>query len=194
MCFSFSLRVIRDSSLQPFSLPRASRDAQGRRHQPGVKDLPRWLRDNFRNLYIRRIIEEVCLSGTPWNNPTLPLLQRELNFAYPVHRIRLHSDDAAVVPVSLNLFRHINQCPTYNTRPSGTSESFETKSEAKASLRSSSTCQTSTARGCWDRRMREQITLRPSSPTLNAPLSGSIFVQGRYHLPENVHTTMRLAG
>ena len=153
MCFSLSLCVIRDSSLQPFSLPHASRDVQGRRHQPGVRDLPRWLHNNFHNLYIHCIIKEVCLSRTPWNNPTLPLLQQELNFAYPAHRIQLHSDDAAVVPVSLNLFRHINRCTTYNTRPSGTSESFETKLETKASLRSSSTCQTSTARGCWDQRM-----------------------------------------
>ena len=41
------------------------------------------------------------MSETPWNNPSLQSLQRELNHAYPTHRIRLHSDDAATVPVSL---------------------------------------------------------------------------------------------
>lgn len=90
-----------------FSLPRAYKDDRGRRQQPGLRDLPQWLRENFRNLYIRRIIEQVCLSNTPWNNPTLSSLQRELGQAYPTHRIRLHSDDAAVVPVSFSCFRSI---------------------------------------------------------------------------------------
>jgi hypothetical protein len=98
---------------QPFSLPRLSRDERGRRHQPGVKDLPNWLRESFRNLYIRRIIEQVCISDTPWNNPDLLSLQRELNHAYPTHRIRLHSDDAAVVPVSVDLHHHINHYLTH---------------------------------------------------------------------------------
>jgi len=62
--------------------------------------LPDWLRENFRKLFIRRVIEQVCLSDKPWNNPTLSSLQRELGHAYPTSRIRLHSDDAAVVPVS----------------------------------------------------------------------------------------------
>ena len=70
--------------------------------QPGLKDLPQLLRENFRGLYICRIIEYVCLSGTPWNNPSLALLQRVFNDAYPTHQIRLHSDDAAIIPVSPN--------------------------------------------------------------------------------------------
>ena len=98
---------------QPFSLPRVFRDEQGRRHQPGVKDLPKWLRESFRNLYIRRIIEQVCLSDTPWINPELSSLQRELNYAYPTHRIQLHSDDAAVVPVSVDLCHRANRYPTH---------------------------------------------------------------------------------
>ena len=85
--------------LQPFSLPRAYKDDQGQRQQPGLRKLPQWLRDDFRNLYIRRIIEQVCVSDTPWSNPRLESLQRELNHVYPTHRIRLHSDDAAVVLV-----------------------------------------------------------------------------------------------
>ena len=89
-------------------MPRAFKDDQGRKQQPGLKDLPQWLRENFRNLYIRRIIEQVCLSGTPWSNPGLQSLQRELNYAYPIHRIRLHSDDAAVVPVTFNYCFHAN--------------------------------------------------------------------------------------
>ena len=89
-----------DSFLQPFSLPRAFKDDQGQKPQPGLKDLPNWLHEDFRNLFIRHIIEQVCSSQTPWNNPPLQSLQRELNHVYPTHRIRLHSDDAAVVPVS----------------------------------------------------------------------------------------------
>ena len=85
-------------------MPRAYKDDQGRKQQPGLKDLPQWLREKFRNFYIRRIIEQVCLSETPWTNPDLASLQRELNHVYPTHRIRLHSDDAAVVPVSFHCF------------------------------------------------------------------------------------------
>jgi hypothetical protein len=175
---------------QPFSLPRAFRDAQGRRRQPGVRDLPQWLRESFRNLYIHRIIEQVCLSDMPWNNPSLSSLQRELNYAYPTHRIRLHSDDAAVVPVSVDRCCHAS-CYLMNTRPFVTSESFETKLETKGSLPPSNTCQTSTIEGCWHQRMRERNTLRRSSLTPNVPSYGSIFVRGRYHLLVNVHTTMR---
>jgi len=89
-------------------LPRAFKDDTGRKQQPGLRDLPQWLRENFRNLYIRRIIEWVCSSDTPWNNPSLSSLQQELGQVYPTNKIRLHSDDAAVVPVSLNNTRRAN--------------------------------------------------------------------------------------
>ena len=45
-------------------------------------------------------MELVCSSEKPWTNPSLELLQRELNRTYPTHRIKLHSNDAAVLPVS----------------------------------------------------------------------------------------------
>lgn len=94
---SYTTRV---SFLQPISLPRTYKDDEGQKHRPGLRDLPDWLQDDFRNLFIRRIIERVCLSKTPWTNPTLQLLQRELNLAYRTRQLRLHSDDAAVIPVS----------------------------------------------------------------------------------------------
>ena len=46
------------------------------------------------------LLKDVCAGDKPWSNPALPSLQHELNRAYPTHQIRLHSDDAAVVPVS----------------------------------------------------------------------------------------------
>jgi len=42
----------------------------------------------------------------------LPSLQREFNYAYPTHQIWLHSDDAAVIPVSTD--RHHYAAPTYS--------------------------------------------------------------------------------
>jgi hypothetical protein len=87
---------------QPFDLPRPYKDGKGHRRQPGLKDLPAWLRETFRDRFIRRVIEQVCLNNTPWNNPALSSLQLEFNHAYPTHRIRLHSDDAGVVPVSFD--------------------------------------------------------------------------------------------
>ena len=111
-----SLHLAHDLFLQPFSLPRAFKDKQGQKQQPGLKDLPQWLRENFHNLYIRRIIEQVCLSRTPWSNPNLQSLQRELNYAYPTHRIRLHSDNAAVVPVSVNYCHHTDTSILTNTQ------------------------------------------------------------------------------
>ena len=51
-------------------------------------------------MFIRRVIEQVCSGDTPWSNLTLSLLQQELTYAYLIHNIRLHSNDAAVVPVS----------------------------------------------------------------------------------------------
>ena len=102
--FPISRYTVRDSlPLQPLTLPRAYKDEEGQKQQPGLKDLPPWLRENFRNQYIRRIIKQVCLSEVPWTNPTLASLQREFSHAYPTKRVRLHSDDAAVVPVSLPL-------------------------------------------------------------------------------------------
>jgi hypothetical protein len=91
-----------------FSLPCAFIDDQGRKQQPGVKELPQWLRDNFCNLYIRRIIKSVCLGNTPWNNPSLQSLQQEFDYAYPTHQIQLQSTDAAVVPVSIDRIHHVH--------------------------------------------------------------------------------------
>ena len=85
---------------QPYVLPRLHRDANGNRRQPGLKDLPQWLHETFRDRFIRYVIEQVSLTNVPWNNPSLLSLQHVLNHVYPTHRIRLHSDDAAVIPVS----------------------------------------------------------------------------------------------
>ena len=71
----------------------------GRKLQPGLRDLPAWLRENFRNLFIRRIIEQICSNDTPWHNPSLSSLQHDFDRIYPGQHVRLHSDDAAVVPV-----------------------------------------------------------------------------------------------
>ena len=102
MYFFLSLSTLWDSFRppQPFTLPRAYKDNNGRKKQPGLKHLPNWLRGAFRDRFIHRIIEDVCAGDKPWSNPALPSLQHELNRAYPTHQIRLHSDDAAVVPVS----------------------------------------------------------------------------------------------
>ena len=64
-----------DLFFQPQSLPHAYKDDQGKKQQPGLKDLPDELRENFCNLFIYHVIEWVCLSDKPWNNPTLPSLQ-----------------------------------------------------------------------------------------------------------------------
>jgi len=100
-CFSPPLCVTyQDLFFQPQSIPRAYKDDQGRKQQPRLRDLPDGLHGSFRNLFIHRVIERVCLSDKPWNNLTLPSLQREFGHAYPTSRARLHSDDAAVIPVS----------------------------------------------------------------------------------------------
>lgn len=88
-------------SSQPLVLAHSYKDDQGRTRQPGLKDLPHWLRETFRDRFIRHLVEQVFLSDKPWSNPPLSSLQREFNHAYPTHQVRLHSDDAAVVPVSL---------------------------------------------------------------------------------------------
>ena len=98
--FYHQLTRLNTSIFQPVTLPRTYKDSEGRKQQRGLKDLPDWLRENFRKLFIRRIIEQVCLGDVPWHNPTLSSLQRDFNQVYPAHRIRLHSDDTAVIPVS----------------------------------------------------------------------------------------------
>ena len=80
---------------------RAPDESEGGK-RPGVKKLPLWLRGSFRDRFVRHIMDLVCSSERPWTNPSLELLQRELNRTYPNHLIKLHSDDAAVLPVSLS--------------------------------------------------------------------------------------------
>ena len=135
---------------QPFTLPRLERDAStGTRRQPGLKNLPQWLRGTFRDRFIRHIIERVCLSNLPWNNPTLSFLQQELNHVYPTHRIRLHSDDAAVIPVRFVCSSTASIASSHNvSRPFGTSVSFGTKLETKVLPRSSNTYLPSTTNEC----------------------------------------------
>ena len=86
----------------PFDLPHSYRDGEGNRRQSGLKDLPSWLGEAFCDQFIHPIVKQVCLAGSSWNNPSLSLLQREFNRAYPTHQIKLHSDDAVVVPVIFN--------------------------------------------------------------------------------------------
>ena len=66
----------------------------------GIQDLPAAIHDDFRNTFIRRIMKLVFSSDTPWVSPPIETLQQEFNAAFPTHRVRLHLDDAAVVPVS----------------------------------------------------------------------------------------------
>ena len=100
VCMLSLLPCSDNSSLQPFTLPRTYKDNEGQKRQPGLKNLPNWLRETFHDRFICCIIKQVCLSDTPWGSPPLSMLQQELNRAYPTHHIRLHSDDAAVIPVS----------------------------------------------------------------------------------------------
>ena len=116
-----------DWLLQPSSLPRAYKDDQGQKQQPGLRDLPNWLRENIRDWFIHRVIEQVCLSETPWSNPNLSLLQREFNLAYPTDRIRLHGNDAAVVPVSPSRCSAPTPASLQSSRHFKTLESFGTK-------------------------------------------------------------------
>lgn len=88
---------------QPLSFPRTFKDRDGKRRQPGLKELPHGLQRHFRDLFIRPVIEQVCLGSTPWTNPGLPVLQHQFHLAYPAYKTQLHSDDAAVLPVSLDL-------------------------------------------------------------------------------------------
>jgi hypothetical protein len=176
---------------QPFSLPRSFKDDQGRKQQPGLRDLPQWLRKDFRNLYIRRILERVCLGETPWNNPGLPLLQRELNHVFPIHRIRLHSDDAVVVPVCFDRCRYADLNVLKIPRLFGTLGFFGIKSGTKDLWPLLNTCRASTTRGCWRRKMQEQSILRQFSRTPNAHSCGNISVQGRYRFLANAHITTR---
>lgn len=145
MCFP-SRRISFHLPLQPYEPKRAFKDNKGRKHQPGLRELAPWLQD-FRNLFIRRVVERVCLGETPWSNPNLASLQREVNNAYPAYNIRLHSDDAAVVPVSFP-FYYLVSVSSQAFRPSVTLGSFETKLGRKELQRSSSTYQTSIANGC----------------------------------------------
>ena len=40
-------------------------------------------------------------SHTPWDNPSIEVLQQEFDAAFPSYHFRLHLDDAAVVPVCI---------------------------------------------------------------------------------------------
>ena len=44
------------------------------------------------------------LGSTPWINPSIESLQREFNATYPGSYIKLHIDDAAIVPVFVPAF------------------------------------------------------------------------------------------
>ena len=121
----------------PFILPHLQRDAQGNRRQPGLKDMLQWLRETFRDRFIRYVIEQVSLTNVPWNNRSLTSLQHALNHVYPTHRIRLHSDDTGVIPVSFrcNSGDSIKKDLTLS-RLFETLVSSETKSGMKVSPRS----------------------------------------------------------
>lgn len=65
----------------------------------GIRDLPGPIRVGFRGHFIRRIIKSVFTSTSPWVNPPIETLQQEFDATYPNHHVKLHLDDAAVVPV-----------------------------------------------------------------------------------------------
>ena len=66
---------------------------------PGIKDLPSHIRTNFRNLFIRPVIQDIFNSEQPWVNPDLSALQLAYDNAYPAYPARLQWSDAVVHPV-----------------------------------------------------------------------------------------------
>jgi hypothetical protein len=65
-----------------------------------LRDLLHGLQIGFWNIFICCIIKIIFCNTSPWNNPSLPVLQREFDLAYPLPHYQLHMDDAVVIPVT----------------------------------------------------------------------------------------------
>ena len=186
-------------SVQLYSLPRAFKDETGQKQQPGLKDLPLWLRENFRNLYIWRIIEWVGLSDQPWNNPCVASLEQEFYRVYSAHQIssddgaamplrsarqiRLHSDDAVVVPVSSDILVILVSVFSQTLRPFETLGLSGTKLGMKDSLRPSNIYQGNILSECLNRGMCERDMSWRLSTAPNVPSYGNISTQELSHSP-----------
>ena len=66
---------------QPFALPRAYKDNDGRKKQPGLKTCRNGCTTPSATNLFRHIMEDVCLGPKPWSNPALP----SLNMSSTVH-------------------------------------------------------------------------------------------------------------
>ena len=150
------------------------------------------IRTGFRNNYIRRVIKLVFSSCTPWVNPSIEVLQQEFNAAYPSYRVRLHLDDAAVVPVRVLLptFCSVSPLTQCRYRQSGTLVFCVAKLGRKLSERSPNTSPVSTISGCSTQSPPERHTFRRSSQINNIHLFGSTFVQATYPLVAPNYITM----
>jgi hypothetical protein len=145
-------------SLPTFTL---SRMVNGSRVNPGIKDLPAHIRQNFRNEFIRFVIKQVANSKLPWANPDLEALQAMYQVVYPVFPARLRHSDAVYHPVSDSLTA-ILQNSDIERRPSRHLGSSVTTSPLPLSLQFIDTCPTSSERKGFKPLMRGQNTL-PSS-------------------------------
>lgn len=73
---------------------------RGSKVNPGVKDLPGFIRTNFRNTFIRYAIKQVANSDSPWGNPDVDSLQSMYDTVYPMAPAELRHNDAVCYPVS----------------------------------------------------------------------------------------------
>jgi hypothetical protein len=92
--------------IEVYTFPRKHKDKAGKTQYPGLKDLPHGLQPTFRNTFIRHIIRLVFSGVSPWSNPSLPVLQHEFDLVYLPLRYQLHTDDAAVIPVTIFVSMH----------------------------------------------------------------------------------------
>ena len=129
-------------SLPTFTL---SRMVNGSRVNPGIKDLPAHIHQNFRNEFIRFVIKQVANSKLPWANPDLEALQAMYQVVYPVFPARLRHSDAVYHPVSDSLTAILQNSDT-ERRPSRHSGSSVTMSLLPPSLQFNDTCPTSSER------------------------------------------------
>ncbi|KAF9781703.1 hypothetical protein BJ322DRAFT_1023073 [Thelephora terrestris] len=88
------------------------KDEEGNFQTPGLKDLPFDIHNNFRDKFIRHIMELVCAGVTPWTNPLVPAYQHEFNLIYPGYHYRLHAKDTVVLPTNRELGVLRNQIGT----------------------------------------------------------------------------------
>ena len=96
LSFSLTVSMQVDDGRQSFMLTKVVN-----RHRvfPGIKDLPHHIRADFRNAFIRPVMQSVFNSSEPWVNPDLSTLQNIYDSIYPVYPARLQPNDAVFHPV-----------------------------------------------------------------------------------------------